>query len=176
MMRRKMMAAVMALAMMMTAGACTERGDVQVDTWRVTEVTEQATEDTVGIPNPFLTCETMEEAAGLAGFSMTVPGEVPGYEKSEIQVVEGELFQVFYVCGNEQVLIRKAAGSDDITGDYNDYSETDTAEANGSTVTLRGEDGMVKAASWQKDGYTYAIDATEGLPAETVLKLVEDTE
>ena len=43
-------------------------------------------------------------------------------------------------------------------------------------MTLRGEDGMVKAASWQKDGYTYAIDATEGLPAETVLKLVEETE
>lgn len=70
-MRRKMMAAVMAVTMMMAAVACTDRGDVQV-------------------------------------------------------------------------LIRKAAGSDDITGDYNDYSETDTAEANGSTVTLRGEDGMVK--------------------------------
>lgn len=102
-MRRKMMAAVMAVTMMMAVVACTDRGDVQV-------------------------------------------------------------------------LICKAAGSDDITGDYNDYSETDTAEANGSTVTLRGEDGMVKAASWQKDGYTYAIDATEGLPAETVLKLVEETE
>ena len=176
MMRRKMMTAVMALTMMMTAGACTDRGDVQVDTSRMTEVTEQATEDTVGIPNPFLTCETMEEAAGLAGFSMTVPGEVPGYEKSEIQVIEGELFQVFYVCGDEQVLIRKAAGSDDITGDYNEYSETDTAEANGSTVTLRGEDGAVKAASWQKDGYTYAIDATEGLSVEKILKLVEETE
>lgn len=175
MMRRKMMAAVMALTMMM-AGACTDRGDVQVDTSRMTEVTEQATEDTVGIPNPFLTCETMEEAAGLAGFSMTVPGEIPGYEKSEIQVIEGELFQVFYVCSNEQVLIRKAACSDDITGDYNDYSKTDTAEVNGSTVTLRGEDGAVKTASWQKDGYTYAIDATEGLSAETMLKLVEETE
>lgn len=94
-MRRKMIAAVMAVTMMMTVVACTERGDVQVDTSRMTEVTEQATEDIVGIPNPFLTCETMDEAACLTGFSMTVPGMYPAMKRAKSRWLRANFFRCF---------------------------------------------------------------------------------
>jgi hypothetical protein len=69
------------------------------------------------------------------------------------------MIQAVYLNGDNSLLIRKAAGADDISGDSTNYSEINTVAAGGLQVTMKGENGTVSVATWTDGGYTYAVDA-----------------
>jgi len=116
------------------------------------------------IANPFVDCETLSDAAKLAGFSITVPDTAAGCSKREFQAISGELIQVFYQDqnGEEQLMIRKTTGSEDCSGDYNNYAAVETVAVGGSQVTMKGNDGKVSVAVWTDGTHAYAIDASNG--------------
>ena len=70
-----------------------------------------STGGTVQIPNPFVDCGSLAEAARLAGFSLSVPEAGPHVQRT-IQVVEGDMIQVLDQSGAQEVRIRKAPGRD----------------------------------------------------------------
>ncbi|MBR4928566.1 MAG: hypothetical protein IKX72_03305 [Oscillospiraceae bacterium] len=109
------------------------------------------------IPNPFVDYESLEAAAKAAGFELKTPSSVKGFSDKLIQVCNGEMIQVIYLNGDDRLLIRKAKGSEDISGDYNEYSDNSTVTVNGNSVTLRGDDGKVSTAVWTSGGYTYSV-------------------
>ena len=129
-----------------------------------------ATSDTAQIPNPWTGCTTLADAAALTGYDFTVPDSVDGYPDVTIAVLESEqLTEVQYSSGNARLCLRKAPGSDDISGDFNQYAE--------SSVTLQGNDGQVQLATWLDGDYTYSIgiyreDGT-GLTADEMTALVK---
>lgn len=103
------------------------------------------------IPNPFIDCATMADAKKTAGFTVTVPSKMPeGYVQDLIQAVKNEMVQVFYKNGEKEILIRKAKGSEDISGDYNEYKESNTITAGSLKVFTRGNDGKVNTVSSSK--------------------------
>ena len=107
----------------------------------------KADKDVAGmqIANPFVDCATMEEAAKLAGFNMTAPEKVDGFDEKSISVIENELFQVVFrndEDGNEEeICIRKGTDDRDISGDYNDYDEVETVDVGNASITMKGRDG-----------------------------------
>lgn len=127
------------------------------------------------IANPFIDCESAYEAAQIAGFDVTFPESVPGYSERAYQAIEGEMAQCFYSEGDDQVLIRKGVGTDDISGDYNEYSSTQTATVGDVSVTEKGDGTLVYVATWTKDGYSFAIDADKGLEPSAIEGLVPAT-
>ena len=129
-------------------------------------------EQQTGVANPFVDCESAYEAAQLAGFDVTFPESVPGYSERKYQAVEGQMVQCIYSAGDSKVLIRKGLGYDDISGDYNEYPNVNTAEVRGIEVIEKGDDKGVHVATWTLDGFTFAIDADEGLEASVVEDLV----
>ncbi len=120
---------------------------------------KHATSGNTEIPNPFVDCATLADAAKLTGFDIIVPDSIDGYDTRTIQVMDNKMIQVIYSKGENSLLIRKSAGSDDISGDYSQYSETNTTALGSLQVTTKGENGMVSVAIWADGGYTYAIDA-----------------
>ena len=123
--------------------------------------------------------ETMvEDAAALTGYDFTVPDSVDGYPDVTIAVLESEqLTEVQYSSGNARLCLRKAPGSDDISGDYNQYAESNAVDVDGRSVTLQGNDGQVQLATWLDGDYTYSIgiyreDGT-GLTADEMTGLVK---
>lgn len=137
-----------------------------------------AASDTTQIPNPWTECATLADAAALTGYDFTVPDSVDGYTDISITVLTDEqLTEVQYTAGNDRLCLRKAPGSDDISGDYNQYAESNTVDVDGRSVTLQGSDGQVQLATWQDGGYTYSIgvyreDGT-GLTADEMTFLVK---
>ena len=109
------------------------------------------------IPNPFVDYDTLEAAAKAAGFELKAPSSVKGFSEKLIQVCDGEMIQVIFLNGDDRLFIRKAEGSEDISGDYNEYSDSRTVTVNGNSVTLRGDDGKVSTAIWTSGGYTYSV-------------------
>lgn len=157
--------------------------------------TEQVALDTEGdvpssenvqIPDPFEGFSTLEEAAAAVGFEMSVPATPEGYETVVYRVdADIHMLEVIYSdkdYENEDAVeayrIRKAIGSDDISGDYNEYNEENEVFVSGNQVTLKGNDGKVFVATWTSGEYTYAIDIDmngQGLGSDDVIALVNAT-
>ena len=139
---------------------------------------DTAASDTTQIPNPWTECTTLADAAALTGYDFTVPDSVDGYPDVTIAVLESEqLTEVQYSSGNARLCLRKAPGSDDISGDYNQYAESNAVDVDGRSVTLQGNDGQVQLATWLDGDYTYSIgiyreDGT-GLTADEMTALVK---
>ena len=76
--------------------------------------------------------------------------------------------------GERAAYIRKAPGADDISGDYNDYAETETLDVNSRSVTMKGNDGLVNLALWTDGGYSYALNVTDGLSQSDIAALVAE--
>ena len=134
----------------------------------------QSTSDSsTQIPNPWEDCTSLEEAQQLAGFSIQVPDSIDGYPNRSIQVMDTSIIQVLYeMDDDQQILIRKGTGSDDISGDYNTYSEISQITVSDSSVTLKGNDGKIMVAIWSDGSYSYAIDAS-GITSEDMTALIE---
>ena len=142
--------------------------------------------ENVQIPDPFEGFSTLEEAATAAGFEMSVPAAPNGY-KIVIYRVDADIHMLEVIYSDkdlededavEAYRIRKAVGSDDISGDYNDYSEKNDVSISGNQVTLKGNDGKVFVAIWTSGEYTYAIDVDmngQGLSSDEVIALVNAT-
>ena len=151
-----------------------------------TEEDDTAVEN-VKIPDPYEEYTTLEEAEKAAGFDMHVPEAPEGYANVIYRVNASEkMLEVIYSDkdpGEEDAVeayrIRKAVGSDDISGDYNEYSETDEVSVSDNPVALKGNDGSVFVAVWTSGAYTYAIDIDhngQGLSRDEVLTLVNAVE
>jgi len=96
------------------------------------EVTDEVTEASTtqaqdyGVPNPFEIVDTLDEAAKIAGFSLEAPTEYADYNSLVIQAIADDMIEVIYFDAektHEGLRIRKAVGTDDISGDYNEYKE-----------------------------------------------------
>lgn len=139
---------------------------------------EKTGEENQQIPNPFIDCETINDASKIAGFTITVPEKMPeGYVQDSIEAVENEILQIFYVNGDKTILIRKARGNEDISGDYNTYSENNTITIGNLNVSTKGNDGKVNVATWVNGEFTYAIIVNSGevgLDSTTIRDMIID--
>lgn len=129
--------------------------------------------ESVQIPNPFTDCDTLDEAEKLVGFELSAP-DVIGQSTGRIfRASDFDLLEVIYKQGDtETARVRKAAGSGDISGDYNNYAYVGDISTNGMTVTVKGEKDNISLAIWQKDGYTYSVSVESPLSAAEMSTLV----
>ena len=93
----------------------------------------------------------VEESTPAAEESTPAPEDqgVPDFEGS----FDDGMLELFYAgAGGEEVSVRKAEGNGDISGDYNEYAESDVLEAGGVTVTAKGNGEGISLALWEADG------------------------
>ena len=83
------------------------------------------------IANPFVDYATLAEAEAAAGFPLSAPLSIDGFDEPMIQLMSGKMLQLIFRSGDDRLIIRKAAGSEDISGDSNTYPETKTAKITG---------------------------------------------
>ena len=117
----------------------------------------------LAMPNPFVSCDSMEEAARMAGFDMVLP-KIP----DRLEVLKGVMIQVFYGENGQDMLIRKARGEGDISGDYNHYAQVETIDG----ITVKGKNNAFFLAVWARDGYAYSISVSQALSQPELLALV----
>lgn len=78
------------------------------------------------------------------------------------------LAQVEYRGENDQtVLLRKSQGTEDNSGDFNQYPDVETLTVADADVTLKGADGRFTLALWQKDGFSHSLNLSQGQNIES---------
>lgn len=169
--------AVMALSDDGDQGAPLARAVQDAEEGKVAQDAVTASGAVTTLANPWQECASMAQAESLAGFSLAISDSAlpEGYsrEASYIQVIEGEMLEVDY--NGERggsVCLRKAVGTDDVSGDYNSYDLTQTSCIAGQDVTLRGTENAWYVATWTSDGYSFAVVSTSALTTSQVEALV----
>ena len=177
--------AVMSLSLA-ACGTSGSAGDKTDNTAQDTAAAAPVKEENLGgesvqIPNPWTDAASLEEAEQLAGFSIVVPDAIGSYTDRSFRVLTGDngaTLEVDYTGDEEkQAYIRKAPGADDISGDYNTYSQTETMTAeDGREVTMQGTEDGFHLAAWTADGYTYCIGVSDGLSSAELFALAADVQ
>ena len=154
--------------------ACEKKEEVKPETFKTTNVTQ---EQNVDLPNPFVEVKTLEEASKIAGFALSVPETYENYKKQVIQVIEKDMIEVIYLDEEsdfEGLRIRKANGTDDISGDYNEYKNVETIKVRDYEVTEKGDGENIFVAIWTDGTYSYAIGTDRAeLNEEDVANLIQ---
>ena len=133
------------------------------------------------IANPWTIVDSIKEASTMTNFDFIVPEKIDDNDISLIEVMNDEIIEVRY---GEDIIIRKAKGKDDISGDYNSYDvvkeETISYVAPNATcgtpdevvLTLRGNDDTYNCITWTYFDYAYSITSNDGLNLDSILDIV----
>ena len=170
-MKKILLMSVLCLAIV----ACGKKEEAKQETAETTNVTQK---ESTQIPNPFVEVKNLDEASKIAGFTLEVPETYEDYKKQVIQAIEDDMIEVIYYDENsehEGLRIRKAKGTDDISGDYNEYKDVETVKVEDFEIIEKGSEGNISVATWNDGTYSYAIDVAEAsLTKDTIANLVSN--
>ena len=168
-MKKILLMSVLCLAII----ACGKKEEIKQETAETTNVIQK---ESTQIPNPFVEVKNLDEASKIAGFTLEVPETYEDYKQQVIQAIENDMIEVIYLeeeSGYEGLRIRKAKGTDDISGDYNEYRNVETVKVGDYDVTEKGDEGNIFIATWTDGTYSYAIDTDRAeLNAEDITNLI----
>ena len=117
---------------------------------------------TVAVTSPYVEVSTLDEAEKIVGFDIKVPDSEGEYTKRLITVIDESMIEVDYLSSDGQktgFYIRKSRGTGDISGDSNVYSLNITESIAGKDVNLRGNKENWSVATWNENGFSYALVA-----------------
>ena len=185
--RRKV--SVTALGLVLAIGALTACGGKQVESptesqttasaeiTQVAESTAAATDGTAQAANPWIDVRDLKEALKETGVELKAPEEIGDFHLSHVQAIQdGGIVQVFYGSladqTETQALLRKAKSMEDISGDYTVYPEEHRVSDSEGDVRLRGQDGRVYLATWQRGDYAYSLSLAQGMEEAKVMEVI----
>ena len=185
--RRKV--SVTALGLMLAIGALTACGGKQAESpaesqtaasaeiTQAAESTAAATDGTAETANPWIDVRDLKEALKETGVELKAPEEIGDFHLSHVQAIQdGGIVQVFYggVADKTetQALLRKAKSMEDISGDYTVYPEDRRVNETEGEVRLRGQDGRVYLATWQRGDYSYSLSLAQGMEEAKVMEVI----
>ena len=155
--------------------ACGKKEEIKEETAEVVNTTQ---EQNYGIPNPYEIVDTLDEASKIAGFDLSVPATYGEYKNQVINAIEDDMIEVVYFekeSENEGLRIRKAKGTDDISGDYNEYKNVETVKVGDYDVTEKSDGGNILVATWTDGTYSYAINTDRAeLSKEDIANLISN--
>lgn len=165
---KKVLVFLLASAMALTLASCNET---------VPETSAIPGSGSVQIANPFEECSNLDEAAEIAGFTLSAPENVPNWvENLQIRAMKDEMIELVYTGGEKELRIRKGAGSEDISGDYTVYDETEEKDVDGRSVIMQGNEQGQFVAIWTQGDYTYAVTFSERVTTENMELLIGSIE
>ena len=131
------------------------------------------------IGNGMVEVDSLAELSQIFGFSVPEVKNIPFEVTSTVYTNGWNVFaQVEYQgkSQDEAVLFRKARGTDDISGDYNTYSDVKEVTVKEVSVTLKGDDGQYKLAIWQQDGFAYSLNYEPGGSEAVFVEMIQSVQ
>lgn len=116
--------------------------------------------------------EALSEKTGLPLAELT--GLPFAVEHTEYVSYWGSLAEINYYGSTDTLCYRVSLGTEDNSGNYNEYAQNTEAEVSGNTVTLKGENGVYTLAVWTDGQYAYSISVTVPISWEIFTALIEE--
>lgn len=122
---------------------------------------------------PSLSLPDFEEVASIHELAEKV-----GFQVQEMTVLPFDVYEIHYVAfrsglaeiqyrgESQSVVFRKAAGTEDPSGDYTAYDTVEEMTIDGQAVTLKGSIDGFLLALWQDGAYTCSLRLSDPLAKE----------
>ena len=128
-------------------------------------------EEIVGMLNPFVEYKTVDEAQKVLPFSAVVPSNVKGYELKNVSVMSNEMLQLIYKNGDKELMYRMEKGSDDISGDYNEYKDIKTVKVGDVEVKVRKSEETMSTI-WTNGDITFSLYSNGNLTKKDITDII----
>lgn len=128
------------------------------------------------VMNPYgaTECASVDELSQALGFAVKAPSELPFKpEQITYSAMFEEFAQIDYSAGGASLCVRMAPGTEDVSGDYNEYAKEETAEVGNWSVLLKGDGSGVSLATWTDGAYAYSISADPAISRADMLRMAE---
>ena len=177
-MRNRMAALLLCVSIGAALVACGNEAKTIGASSSVQNASESEASDQVGMPNPWVEVENQNDAQEQAGFDIQLPSSLPAeYGAPSFLVIPGEIMEAYYAgAGEARLCVRKAAGTEDASGDYREYPESQQVTVDGLEVTMKGDNGTVNLATWNDgtNAYSIGIYGGVGLNVEEMTQMVSE--
>ena len=172
---KKSLAAALCAAMALSVTACSTDEPEDVPTEPSTSQSVSAEDHVTAEPEgSYVDYQTLEDAEHAVGFSWTIPESIADSTDREFRVVDGSVLDILYEQGETRTAcIRKAPGTEDLSGDPTDYAQMEEVSVGDVMVSMKGANGLFSLAVWNDDTYTYSVSLDTGVSQEELSQLVQ---
>lgn len=124
---------------------------------------------------PFRQVDSLDALSEAVGFPVTEVSKLPFDPVNTTYTAYDEgLAEITYTgSGGQTATYRQSCGSEDNSGDYNLYPDTQALPE--QNATLKGQDGLYTLALWTDGTYTYSLNLSSGLSADAWQALLTET-
>lgn len=135
---------------------------------------ELETKESVSIANGMMEVNSIDELSAAVGFPVSeVEGLLFAVENEVYTSYWDEIAQIEYTGEGETAVFRKGTGTDDVSGDYNVYSNVKEITVGANTVTLKGNTDSFTLAVWTDGDYSYSLDISSGLSEDEWAEMIQ---
>lgn len=85
----------------------------------------------------------------------------------------GSLADIEYTGSDNTAILRMAAGEEDISGYFGEFTSIESHTVNGYDVTIKGNDNQYILAIWHEDGFSYALQFSEAVSEQEILDTIQ---
>ena len=128
-----------------------------------------AVDDNVQVVNPLTEYNSLFDAEESVGFKLGI--DLSDYDNLSYVVINNEILEITYSDSDNNLILRKAKGSEDISGDFNTYDVSDDVSVNGVDVSI-DQSGNNILVRFVYDGYSYSLSSNY-LDSDQMLEFVE---
>lgn len=140
----------------------------------------QSQQPSVQIASPIVEYPDTASLAAALPFPLSLPAQLPeDYTLRSCAILNGEMAQLIYENNGSQLTYRiteqKNAPGDDISGDYNQYTHTQSLERPWGQLTLKGDGSAWSLLLWSRDGYICSVSTQVPLTEAEAAALADST-
>jgi len=123
---------------------------------------------------PVTTFSSINELSQSVGFTVKDINYLP-FKVSKTKYADNDgMAEITYKdSGKNNAVYRISKGNEDNSGDYTDYGSTVKTDIDGSTVTLKGDDGTFALGIWNEGKLSYSIALSKGINKAGWQKMIE---
>lgn len=130
-------------------------------------------ENSVAVSNGIAEVDSAKELASAVGFPVSEVKGLPFKIEKEIYASYwGEMAQIEYIGENETAVFRKGMGTEDVSGDYNEYPQVKEFTIDGYSVTLKGGNDKFSLAVWTDGTYSCSLAFEKGMSESDWITLI----
>lgn len=117
---------------------------------------------------------SVEELSGLVSFQVQELSDLAEEADSTAYLSYwGNMAEIVYYGSEQTATYRMAKGSEDISGDYNEYAVSEIEQVGETSVTLKGNADGYTLITWSKDGYSYSVSLEKPVEKTQILDMLQ---
>ena len=121
-------------------------------------------------------CSSIQELEKEIGFPVKDLKSIPfAVGQTQYRIIANDIADITYKGEGAKVIYRKAAGTDDRSGVYNQYPKSKKITVSGVTVIINGDGEKYPLSTWTDGSYAYSLYTDPGLTEDVIRSLVEES-